>query len=112
MQSKFHWGLDRSVANSIVDMYLNCGLTKETERLFNEIPQRIVAYPRNHSMRHLIEQLLSLMLQFFVIFPSIRRLLEGSSRSKAVTTLPVIELNILLNQIQRWSEYFVQSFGS
>ncbi|KAM7523246.1 hypothetical protein LguiA_013148 [Lonicera macranthoides] len=31
--------LRQMVANSIVDMYPKCGLTKETERLFNEIPE-------------------------------------------------------------------------
>ncbi|KAM7459408.1 hypothetical protein LguiA_036402 [Lonicera macranthoides] len=35
-------GLDISVANSIVDMYLKCGLTEEAERLFDEMPERNV----------------------------------------------------------------------
>ncbi|XP_062163320.1 putative pentatricopeptide repeat-containing protein At3g15130 [Alnus glutinosa] len=35
-------GLDMSVANSLVDMYLKCGLTDEAERLFGEIPVRNV----------------------------------------------------------------------
>ncbi|KAM1618069.1 hypothetical protein ACFX1R_018271 [Malus domestica] len=35
-------GLDISVTNSILDMYLKCGLTDEAERLFNETPARNV----------------------------------------------------------------------
>ncbi|XP_059460468.1 putative pentatricopeptide repeat-containing protein At3g15130 [Corylus avellana] len=35
-------GLDMSVANSMVDMYLKCGLTDEAEQLFGEIPVRNV----------------------------------------------------------------------
>jgi pentatricopeptide repeat protein len=35
-------GLDMSVANSLVDMYLKCGLTDEAERLFGEILVRNV----------------------------------------------------------------------
>ena len=35
-------GLDISVANSIIDMYLKCGLTEEAERLFNEMQVRNV----------------------------------------------------------------------
>ncbi|KAL6651736.1 hypothetical protein ACP70R_010661 [Stipagrostis hirtigluma subsp. patula] len=35
-------GLDVSVANSIVDMYLKCGLTDEAERRFREMPARNV----------------------------------------------------------------------
>ncbi|KAK9273057.1 hypothetical protein L1049_017864 [Liquidambar formosana] len=35
-------GLDISVSNSIVDMYLKCGLTEEAERLFSEMPERNV----------------------------------------------------------------------
>lgn len=39
---KVPYGLDISVANSMVDMYLKCGLTNEAERLFSEIPVRNV----------------------------------------------------------------------
>ncbi|XP_008219995.1 PREDICTED: putative pentatricopeptide repeat-containing protein At3g15130 [Prunus mume] len=35
-------GLDISVTNSILDMYLKCGLTDEAEKLFNETPVRNV----------------------------------------------------------------------
>ncbi|GLT55452.1 hypothetical protein SLA2020_285720 [Shorea laevis] len=35
-------GLEISVSNSIVDMYLKCGLLDEAERLFNETPARNV----------------------------------------------------------------------
>ncbi|KAL5558786.1 hypothetical protein UlMin_034997 [Ulmus minor] len=35
-------GLDISVANSILDMYLKCGCADEAERLFNEIPAKNV----------------------------------------------------------------------
>ncbi|KAF0908427.1 hypothetical protein E2562_025401 [Oryza meyeriana var. granulata] len=35
-------GLDVSVANSLVDMYLKCGLTGEAERRFREMPARNV----------------------------------------------------------------------
>ncbi|XP_015886774.3 putative pentatricopeptide repeat-containing protein At3g15130 [Ziziphus jujuba] len=35
-------GFDVSVANSILDMYLKCGLTEEAERLFNEMPSKNV----------------------------------------------------------------------
>lgn len=35
-------GLDISVANSILDMYLKCGLTDEAERLFNEMHSKNV----------------------------------------------------------------------
>ncbi|KAK9983914.1 hypothetical protein SO802_033439 [Lithocarpus litseifolius] len=35
-------GLDILVANSMVDMYLKCGLTEEAERLFSEMPVRNV----------------------------------------------------------------------
>lgn len=35
-------GLDISVANSMVDMYLKCGLTDDAERLFGEMPVRNV----------------------------------------------------------------------
>ncbi|KAK8523385.1 hypothetical protein V6N12_047905 [Hibiscus sabdariffa] len=35
-------GLEISVSNSIVDMYLKCGLLDEAERLFNEMPTRNV----------------------------------------------------------------------
>lgn len=35
-------GLDILVANSMVDMYLKCGLTDEAERLFSEMPVRNV----------------------------------------------------------------------
>lgn len=35
-------GLDISVANSIMDMYLKCGLTEEAERQFSEMPERNV----------------------------------------------------------------------
>lgn len=40
--SKVPSGLAISVANSMVDMYLKCGLTDEAERLFSEIPARNV----------------------------------------------------------------------
>ncbi|KAA8525314.1 hypothetical protein F0562_007169 [Nyssa sinensis] len=35
-------GIDISVANSIVDMYLKCGLIEEAERLFSDMPERNV----------------------------------------------------------------------
>ncbi|XVF35501.1 hypothetical protein REPUB_Repub18cG0150900 [Reevesia pubescens] len=35
-------GLEISVSNSIVDMYIKCGMLDEAERLFNEIPARNV----------------------------------------------------------------------
>ncbi|OUZ99363.1 Protein kinase domain [Macleaya cordata] len=35
-------GLDVSVSNSVVDMYLKCGLTEEAERRFSEISERTV----------------------------------------------------------------------
>ncbi|KAM1134220.1 hypothetical protein ACFX19_044074 [Malus domestica] len=35
-------GLDILVTNSILDMYLKCGLTDEAERLFSETPMRNV----------------------------------------------------------------------
>ncbi|KAI8574274.1 hypothetical protein RHMOL_Rhmol01G0341600 [Rhododendron molle] len=34
--------MEKSVANSIVDMYLKCGLVEEAERVFNEMPERNV----------------------------------------------------------------------
>ncbi|PSS17803.1 Pentatricopeptide repeat-containing protein [Actinidia chinensis var. chinensis] len=39
---KTPFGLETSVANSIVDMYLKCGLTEEAEKHFNEITKRNV----------------------------------------------------------------------
>ncbi|KAF8409335.1 hypothetical protein HHK36_005410 [Tetracentron sinense] len=35
-------GLDTSVSNSVVDMYLKCGLTEEAERYFEEMPVKNV----------------------------------------------------------------------
>ncbi|XP_058206751.1 putative pentatricopeptide repeat-containing protein At3g15130 [Rhododendron vialii] len=40
--AKFPSGMEKSVANSIVDMYLKCGLIEEAERVFNEMPERNV----------------------------------------------------------------------
>ncbi|KAI8574266.1 hypothetical protein RHMOL_Rhmol01G0341600 [Rhododendron molle] len=40
--AKFPSGMEKSVANSIVDMYLKCGLVEEAERVFNEMPERNV----------------------------------------------------------------------
>ncbi|KAL2548381.1 putative pentatricopeptide repeat-containing protein [Forsythia ovata] len=38
-------GLDTSVANSIVDMYLKCGLTEEAERLFVDMSEKnVISY--------------------------------------------------------------------
>ncbi|KAK2983090.1 hypothetical protein RJ640_022576 [Escallonia rubra] len=39
---KVPFGLDVSVANSILDMYLKCGLIEEAEGLFGEMPKRNV----------------------------------------------------------------------
>ncbi|KAI5669365.1 hypothetical protein M9H77_19218 [Catharanthus roseus] len=40
--TKIPFGADISVANSIVDMYLKCGLADEAERYFNEMPVKNV----------------------------------------------------------------------
>ncbi|CAK9156953.1 unnamed protein product [Ilex paraguariensis] len=40
--TKIPYGLDISVTNSTVDLYLKCGLTEEAERLFGEMPRRNV----------------------------------------------------------------------
>ncbi|KAK9946716.1 hypothetical protein M0R45_012163 [Rubus argutus] len=42
LTTKIPSGLDISVFNSILDMYLKCGLTDDAERLFNENPVRNV----------------------------------------------------------------------
>ncbi|KAG5540616.1 hypothetical protein RHGRI_020738 [Rhododendron griersonianum] len=38
--AKFPFGMEKSVANSIVNMYLKGGLIEEAERVFNEMPER------------------------------------------------------------------------
>ncbi|MFS7996139.1 putative tetratricopeptide-like helical domain superfamily, DYW domain-containing protein [Helianthus anomalus] len=39
---KVPFGLDISVSNSVMDMYLKCGLTEDARKLFNEMPKRNV----------------------------------------------------------------------
>ncbi|MED6206541.1 hypothetical protein PIB30_027893 [Stylosanthes scabra] len=40
--TKVPYGLEASVANSVLDMYMKCGLTDEADALFREMPERNV----------------------------------------------------------------------